>query len=158
MLKTPELSETSQAISKYLIENDNEPVKCIEGDIQTHYSVKKEIPDGRILKVDFHDIDNTGIEKPMPYSRLEVILKPTTPDQVGYETMEYGLTGDIIFFGKNAGTTDKNNIFSNRFSFSRNNMSTYEIKHFQEKYERVLEEVCNIFGIKLPVNLEEISF
>ena len=150
MLKTPELSETSQAISRYLIENDNEPVEDTERDIQTHYSVQKEIPDGRILKVDFHDIDNTGIEKPMPYSRLEVTLKPTTPYQVGYETMEYGLTGDIIFFGKNAGTTDW-------FSFSRNNKSTKEIKYFQEKYEEVLKEVCTIFGIELSVNLKEIS-
>ncbi|MBI2573755.1 hypothetical protein HYV86_07860 [Candidatus Woesearchaeota archaeon] len=91
-----ELSETSQAIARYLVEYgtneftlDGSQTEGFPG----HYTVKTLFNDGRKLRAYFCDINNAGVERPMRNSRLEISLDPVKEDQWGFQTQENGLTG-----------------------------------------------------------------
>ncbi len=142
MPDTIKLSETSQAIARYLVEHGANPLTedgAQKENLPNHYEVRKELSDGRNLRAYFCDINKAGPENPMPNSRLEVTLKPVRADQVGYQTMEQGLTGEFQELRILTGTAD--NMIDGWFHFGRDTLSDFTKDHLQEKYDRLMKEV-----------------
>ena len=107
--------------------------------LPNHYEVKKELSDGRTLRAYFCDINKAGPGNPMPNSRLEVTLHPVRADQVGYQTMEYGLTGEFSDFRILTGIAD--NMLDGWFHFSSDTVSDFTRNQLQQKYDRLIKEV-----------------
>ncbi len=141
-----QLSETSQAIARYLVEHGQNPLTrdgTQKEGLPNHYEVRKELPDGRNLRAYFCDINKAGPDNPMSNSRLEVTLQPFRDDQVGYHTMEYDLTGEFEEFRILTGTA--NNMLDGWFHFERDTLSDSTRGHLQEKYDKLMKEVYVAF-------------
>ena len=143
MADAKQLSETSQAIARYLVEYGANPFTKdgaqLEEDLSSHYEVRKELPCGRILRAYFYDSNKAGPENPMPNSRLEVTLQPVRAEQVGYQTREYGLTGEFQMLRILTGVSD--NMLDEGFHFSRDTVSDLTRDYLQQKYEILMKKV-----------------
>ena len=60
-----------------------------------HYTHKRNLPDDRILRVYFCKIDD-GKER-MPNDRLEIYVKPSEKNPIGFQTMAWGLERLSLF-------------------------------------------------------------
>ncbi len=142
MYNATQLSQTSQAIARYLVEHGTNPLHedgKQRTNLPNHYSFRKELPDGRNLIAYFCDINKAGAETPMPNSRLQVTIKPVRSDQVGYSTTEYGLSGEFNEFRTLTGLA--NNMIDGWFHFSRDAVSDITRDQLQEKYDKLMKEV-----------------
>ncbi|GEM_PF-5806975 len=151
MPSTTQLSETSQAIARYLVEHsvnalggggaqNDSPHNC--------YISERQLPDGRTLKVIFSDINKAGAEKPMPNSSLEVSLLPVRDDQMGYQTTEYGLTGAFDDIRILTGIAGAGSALGMTFLFSSHMVNGFTREQIQGQYASLMRQVYSALAGK----------
>jgi hypothetical protein len=88
------VNELSKTIAKFLIEKGEH----VSGEKDAAYRIDTTLHDSRRLTLVYLDAGGKGIRKPLPESRLEILIMPNTGDQIGFKTTEHGLTGKYSEF------------------------------------------------------------
>lgn len=85
-------SEISKDIVSFVLSNGEHLNNKNTGEC---YSLHVNLPDGRPVKIFYHDYDNKGIENPSQLSELIITVIPARADQAGYRLYDKGLTGKL---------------------------------------------------------------
>jgi hypothetical protein len=136
------MSETSRNIAHYVIQHGSNP-HTVDGQQKAgypgHYRIERTMSDGRTLSIYYGDVNMRGADDPMPNSSLVISLTPVRNDQFGYETHEYGLTGEFEIFRLMTGTIRQ--YPEGWLHFNRGEVSEPVKEKIQTRYELVLAEV-----------------